>query len=162
MLLNSLLRRLNGGADATSLRVSSSRRRGSPLIYEKHPVLATLFLKILGYKLDTPGVFDVGIQQTFAALEVVERFGFPESNGTEFLTALKHQLRSPFWAVRRKTAKAMSFGFDQSKLLEEAHVLLTENSSSCNELHGTLMCLSFLLQRLKSERFERRQGRNQI
>ena len=159
MLLNALLRRVNGGGDPSSLRVSSSRRQGSPLVYKRYPVLADLVLKLLMQISPEKQLGASDTQTIFAALEIIERFGLPRSSREEALDALRIHIASRFWSIREKAAKAMSFTVDLTVLIQEADHLINHHWSSQNELHGRLLCTRFILKRMDSKNLQLGSGR---
>lgn len=158
MLLNSLLRRINGGGDTASSRVSSSSRRGSPLVYEKYPLLPGLLQRLLHPSSAEHALDTATIHKIFPGLEIVERFGLPKTNHQEILQALKRCSESPNWMIREKAAKAMAYALDASRLHDGVQRFLAHSWSSQNELHGRLLCLRFFLDRVASEHFQTDEG----
>lgn len=159
MLFKALLKRLNGGTDTSSTKVSSSHRRFSQLTYEKYPNLPGLLLRLLrrtpfekrvnGRELYPP----TQAHRVFPALEVIERSGIPSQHGEAFLDALKYYNESPDWSIREKAAKALSLIVDETGIVEEVTSMLARNWESQNALHGRLLRLRFLLARNEAPLF---------
>ena len=140
MLLNSLMRRINGGTDTASTRVSSAYRRSSPRTYQKLPLLPRLLVKLL----DNPSSSD-HIHKIFHALELVERFGLPATYRSEVLELVLRHRASSMWAIRDKAAKALSFSMSPQQVVADAQRL--GEAPSQNDLHGRLRCLQLSLLR---------------
>lgn len=153
MLFKALLKRLNGGTDTASNKVSSSHRRFSQLTYEKYPNLPDLLLRLLRRTpIQTPVTGKVlnpmmQAHRVFPALELIERSGIPSQQLGPFLDALQYYNESPDWSIREKAAKALSFIVDDKGIIEEFMSLLAPNWENQNALHGRLLRLRFLLAR---------------
>ena len=147
MLLQALLKRLNGGSDTASTRVSSQHRRSSPLVYGKYPILPNLLLKLIRYP-GTGGASASQTQKIFTALEILERFGVPEVNGEEIWQSLMEYRANPVWSIREKAARTIGMII---KLIDsDEHVrnlIATGHTMSQNEIHGNLMTLRTLFTR---------------
>ena len=159
MLFKALLKRLNGGTDTSSTKVSSSHRRFSHLIYEKYPNLPDLLLRLLSR---TPTQTQLAgrelyptmpAHKVFPALEVIERFGIPSQQHGPFFDALWYYNESHDWSIREKAAKALSLVVDETSIVEEVTSLLGPSWKSQNALHGRLLRLRFLLARNKPPLF---------
>ena len=160
MLFKALLRRLNGGTDTSSTKVTSAYRRSSHLIYQKYPNLSRSILKLLSdsnHSRSWPLESDaqrrtipsaMKAQSVFAALEVIERSGIPSSCETEVRAAIWHLAESPDWSLREKAAKALSLLIDDHDIERQCLNLLSPQWASQNVLHGRLLCLRFLFSRL--------------
>lgn len=153
MLFKALLKRLNGGTDTSSTKVSSSHRRFSQLIYKKYPNLPDLLLRLLS---QTPTQTQVAgreihltmqAHKVFPALEVIERFGIPSQHHGPFFDALRNYNESHDWSIREKAAKSLSLVVDDTSIVEEVTSLLSPSWKSQNALHGRLLRLRFLLAR---------------
>ena len=153
MLFKALLKRLNGGTDTSSNKVSSSRRRFSLLTYEKYPNLPNLLVRLLrrhhaqvqltGKELQEA----VEAHRVFPALEVIERFGIPIQHHGAVLDALCYYNESPNWSIREKAARSLSLIVGETRILEEATSLLAPDFKTQNALHGRLLQLRFMLAR---------------
>lgn len=153
MLFKALLKRLNGGTDTSSTKVSSSHRRFSQLTYEKYPNLPDLLLRLLRRTPTQDPITGENLHSTlqahrvFPALEVIERSGVPSQQQGSFVDALRYYNESADWSIREKAAKALSLIVDEESIVEEVTSLLAPNWKSLNALHGRLLRLRLLLAR---------------
>lgn len=163
MLFKALLRRLNGGTDTSSTKVSSTHRRTSNLAYDKYPNLSSLIFRLLhggSEHLNLSETSNIGAQSVmkaqsvFAALEVIERSGLPPAYQAEALDVLWRYSESPDWSVREKAAKTLAIVLDSRSFEDEATELLSLDYSSHNALHGRLLCLRFLLDQQRAPLFD--------
>lgn len=163
MLFKALLRRLNGGTDTASTKVSSSHRHSSQLVFRMYPNLQALILRLLindnqstqsnSSESDTNGNSSftaTRAQSVFAALEVVERSGMPPSYESNVRKLLWRYAGSPDWSLREKAAKALSLVVDGRDVETEITTLLPPQGTSQNVLHGRLLYLRFLLGRAET------------
>lgn len=162
MLFKALLRRLNGGTDTASTKVSSYYRRSSSMAYEKCPNLPGLILKLLGSS-EIPQTTSstrnldetIRTQSVFAALEVIERSGIPRAYEAEILETLWRYAECPDWSLREKAAKALSLVVGDHDIEEQVKRLLSPDWTTQNALHGRLLCLRFSLSRNQPPLFGR-------
>lgn len=148
MLFKALLRRLNGGTDATSTKVRSSHHQSSQLVYEKYPNIPALVLRLLRDETFPDEGPVVQAHKVFSALEIIERSGVPNRYQVEITKALWQHAESRDWSIREKAAKALSYVLSDKDLYAEASAILDpSNWPSQNALHGRLLCLQFLLAR---------------
>lgn len=147
MLLKALVKRLNGGADTASTRISSHHRQFSHFTYEKYPILPELILRLLQNKTRDALEPQVLAQRVFSALELVERFGIPTSYHGEIMQALLGHRGSSIWAIREKAAKALSLITKLENILKEAQNVFDAPLFDHNTLHGQLLFLRLLLHR---------------
>ncbi len=159
MLFKSLIRRLNGGTDTASTKVSSSYRRSSHLAYQLYPNLQDLLLRLLSVdgqsrSCDVEESINcrkpsptMKAQSVFAALEVIEQSGLPPAHEADVRKALWLYAGSSDWALREKAAKALGLVVDDHDIEEEVASLLLAPTESQNELHGRLLCLRSFLSR---------------
>lgn len=161
MVLNSLLRRLNGGTDTKSTTASSSRRQHSPVVYEKYSNLSALLVRLLSsirhedgntirhHRNPTaPSITDV--QKVFPALEIIERFGFPHTHCDKINELVQYHLESPVWPIREKAAKTFAHVVPEPAIGREVGQVLEVPISSQNRLHGKLLCVRYMLSRKPS------------
>ena len=159
MLLNSLLRRLNGGTDTNSSKASSSRRQLSPVVYEKYPNLPSLIVRLLfprrrGQDVDDPDhqgpskLASMTAQKVFPALEIVERFGLPKHRRSDISDLINHHVEGPIWAVREKAAKVLAHVVTDKEIHTEIERLLENPGSTQNVIHGRLLRVRYMLARI--------------
>jgi len=159
MLLNSLLRRLNGGTDSRSMTASSAHRQPSPAAYEKFSKLPKLIVRLLSSvgqeeNIDdpyrraptTPATIDA--QKVFPALEIIERFGLPNAQQAEIRELVKCYMESSIWPIREKAAKAFAYVIYERDIGREVGQMLEISISSQNRLHGRLLCVRHMLARV--------------
>ena len=157
MLFKALIRRLNGGTDTSSAKVSSSYRRSSHLVYQKYPNLPGLILKLLDKGDQSQSSKDINgnntspimkAQSIFAALELIEQSGLPPTCKEVVRSTMWRYAESPDWSLREKAAKALSLVIDDHDIESECIKLLLPLRNSQNVLHGRLLCLRFLFTRI--------------
>ena len=159
MLFRALLSRMHGGTDAASTRISSNHRRFSKLVYEKYPNLPNLILGLLSSGLkETDNMNGGSSSQLFAhsleaqrvlpALEIIERSGLPSDHTVEIQYALQQHRQSPVWAIREKSAKALVVLVKDIDLTAEISDLFNIDRSRQNALHGSLLCIRYMIARL--------------
>ena len=157
MLFKALVRRLNGGTDTASIKIKSSYRRSSHLVYERYPNLTSLLLKLLCDELRIT-TSSVNITQhdshsvtpahkVFPAMELLEILGLPNQRGEIILEATWQYMESFDWAIREKAAKALSHLLDTKDIISDARKLLSPVWPTQNALHGRLLCLQHLVSR---------------
>ena len=157
MLFKALIRRLNGGTDTSSTKVTSSYRRSSALTYGRYTNLPDIVVELLCNCLPSiPTSIDIAqigghsaiyAHKVFPAMEILERSGLPSKHGKAILAALRQFMESFDWLVREKAAKTLSYVLDERDLVAEADKLLSPNWQSQNALHGRLLCLRYLFSR---------------
>ncbi len=159
MLLQSLLKRLNGGADTASTRVASLYRQSSPFVYEKFPILPELLLKLMRHQ-DRESSVALQAQRIFPALEVIERFGVPKQYEGEVWQALNLYRANPVWANREKAARTIGMIIEPKRIGQEMHNLVNVRAEMMpNEIHGSLMTLQVLLARVLPNYMNSMKGR---
>ena len=162
MLIKALISRLNDGTNTSSSAVSSSHRRLSTLVYDKYPNLPSLILRLLKQG-DTIGI-EAGLaaatmldqdtlraQRVFPALEMIEQSGVPKQHQLEIRRALQSHLEGPIWAIRDKSAKALSYLPATKAVLLEVQHQLQADSGKQNVLHGRLLYARYLVMRVRHE-----------
>ena len=158
MLLNSLLRRLNGGTDTKSSRASSSRRQFSLFAYGKYPNLPKLIILLLSSSrpsytsnIENQVSSDsatVTAQKAFLAFEIIERFGLPEDHRFEISNLVQDHMGGPVWSIREKAAKAFAFVVSERYIAIESERMLEDTRGSQNGLHGRLLCIRQMFSRV--------------
>ena len=162
MLLNALIRRLNGGSDATSSVTPNSHRRISTAAYEKFPSLPTLITRLLWTNdidaqrdfniLDqlTSAPFTSIAQRVFPALEILSTLGLPIKHRAHIISEIRHHMQSPAWSIREKAAKTLALIFTHGDVVSEIERLLQPDWPSQNALHGRLLCVRCLIARIEA------------
>ena len=163
MLFKALIRRLNGGTDVASTKVSSSHRRSSTQAYEAFPNLQRLVTRLLvqgsqspleGYKAfsanDSSFSISMRAQSVFAALEVIAQFGIPQKCDVDVQRLLWQYAESSDWSLREKAAKTLSLVMDHRNVEAETARLLQPPNQLQNALHGKLLYLRFMTSQNKN------------
>jgi hypothetical protein len=161
MLFRALLSRMHGGTDAASTKVSSNHRRFSSLVYEKYPNMPSMVLALLSStsleNRNYPSedrrrqimAHSWEPQRVLPALEIIERSGLPLNHNMEIQRAIRQHMESPIWAIREKSAKTLAAVIEDRYLAAEIIKLLEANHNRQNALHGSLLCVRFMLARLR-------------
>lgn len=150
---------MHGGTDTASTRISSNHRRFSKLVYEKYPNLPNLILGLLSSGIKKTVYVNGGSRsQVFAhsleaqrilpALEIIERSGLPLNHAVEIQHAIRQHQQSPAWAIREKSAKTLAAVVQDGELIAEIEGLLKIGRSRQNALHGSLLCVRYMITRL--------------
>ena len=162
MLLNALIRRLNGGSDANSSKASSAQRPSSRAVYEKFPILPDLLIRLLrtgdiSRQIETETIHDenptsrtMHAQRVFPALEILSRSGLPINRQNEIVELIQLHMCSTVWAIREKAAHTLSLVISLEDIVANMAKLLQHDWHSQNALHGRLLCVRYLLDRLKN------------
>ena len=159
MLLKALLTRLNDGAGADSNRGNVGRRRRrrpfSRLVYEKYLSLPDLVVGLLqknllpqeneNHSTTSPAVMSRSFQAVFPAMEIIERFGVPDSHRVIVTALLTQQLGSEVWALREKAARTLSLLIDEQSIMKGIEDGYQYHCLSQNALHGRLLCLKYII-----------------
>ncbi|KAL8686368.1 MAG: hypothetical protein Q9218_007155 [Villophora microphyllina] len=157
MLMKALITRLNDGTNTNSTKVSSSHRRLSTLVYDKHQNLPDLVLRLLATP-DTQSLESAAklsdtlvmrAQRVFPALEMIEQSGIPKQHRVEIRQAAWSHLEGPAWPLRDKAAKALSYIPAHDEIYLEMESCLQKPRSTQNALHGRLLYLRYLFARLR-------------
>lgn len=159
MLFRALLTRMHGGSDAASTRISSNNRRFSKLVYEKYPNVPRLMLGLLnsgqkntahinGDNSSRLFTHSLEAQRVLPASEIMERSGLPANHIVEIQYSLRKHMQSPVWAIREKSAKTLAAVVQDEDLATEIEDLLKIGRSQQNTLHGSLLCIRYMIARL--------------
>ncbi|KAL8949925.1 MAG: hypothetical protein Q9222_004014 [Ikaeria aurantiellina] len=159
MLMKALITRLNAGVNTSSSKATSSRRRLSTVVYDKHQSLPDLILRLLSPKaaVQTESPQAMGTlsetlllqaQFVFPALEMIEQSGIPNQYRAEIHQAVWSHLEGPAWPIRDKAAKALSYLPDSEDIGPEVECCLQLPWQTQNALHGRFMYLRYLVHRL--------------
>ena len=162
MLLNALIRRLNGGSDSNCSMAPSSHRRLPTGAYEKYPSLPTLIARLL-WANDvhaqrethtnnelTPVPFTSIAQRVFPALEIISTFGLPIKHREHIISEIRYHMQSPAWSIREKAANTLALTLTHEDVPSEIERLLQPDWSSQNALHGRLLCVRCLIAQIEA------------
>ena len=160
MLINSLIRRLNGGSDVNSPRLPNTHGPLSVGAYERFPNLPSLLMRLLrvddldGRRNTQPALQQISVslsttaRRVFPALEIIARSGLPGVDRMSIVDLIHHHMQSPGWSIREKAANTLALVIREQDIALEIDRLLRPNSHSQNALHGRLLCVRRLVSRL--------------
>ncbi|KAL9581913.1 MAG: hypothetical protein Q9212_003607 [Teloschistes hypoglaucus] len=163
MFMKALITRLNDGTNTNSTKASSSHRRLSTLVYDKHPNLPNLILQLLTVddKIETQSLPAAAVQisetlilraqRVFPALEMIEQSGIPERHRGQIRQVVWSHLEGMAWLIRDKAAKALSYLPAHDEIEGEMESCLQIPWFTQNALHGRLVYLRHLFARLGCE-----------
>ena len=159
MLLQALLKRLNGGSDTASTRVASRSRQSSQFVYEKFRILPELLLKLIRHQ-SRESSSALHAQRIFPALEIIEHFGVPKQNGEEVWQALNQYRANSIWSIREKAAGTIGIVIISNEISETIQSLVHSSGDlGPNETHGRLMTLRVLFNRALPSHCNQPKGR---
>lgn len=87
-------------------------------------------------------------ESVFPALDIIRRAGPPEEFRDKLYDIIAWYLGSHIWHVREIAARTLCSFLLRPGWLEAVTNLLVSSGSSANKLHGALLTLKFLLDRL--------------
>lgn len=118
--------------------------------YHKFANLPAVLLNLLEMGKQADGVL-IGSQSAesvFPALDIIRRAGPPEASRDELYHSISWYLGSRIWHVREIAARTLCSFLLRPGWNEDIEQLISESASLMNKLHGALMTLKFLLERL--------------
>lgn len=115
--------------------------------YKKLPALLVTLLKS-GQTTTHASTGMTKAESVFPALDIIRRAGPPQEFKDELFGDVAWYLGSHIWHVREIAARTLCSFLLQEDWLERIKSLLTSSYSSANKLHGALLTLKFLLERL--------------
>ena len=160
MLFNSLIRRLNGGSDVNFQGLPKTHGPLSGGAYERFPNLPGLIMRLLrlddlnGRRNTQPAFQQISTslgmtaRRVFPALEILARSGIPDVHRMSILDLIHHHMQSPGWSIREKAANTLALVVREQDIILEIDGLLRADWDSQNALHGRLLYLRRLVNRL--------------
>lgn len=149
MLFRAVIDRLLGTNDAYVEDEVATKRR---VDFEHHHDLLELVIGLLSTEpastLPGEGARNEGV---FPALQLLQRAQMPESKRIEVQTAVFALTSSPSWHVRDKAARTFASFVPIETTDATVEPLLAGPSSDHNALHGSLLCATYLIRRLKAK-----------
>ncbi|KAI1331267.1 hypothetical protein F5Y16DRAFT_395706 [Xylariaceae sp. FL0255] len=162
LLLRSLIDNLFGmnesklamevGWDGRTIRIS----------YNKYKALPDLLINLLELGKQSSGLV-MGTQTAeavFPALDIIRRAGPPDGYRDKLYDCIAWYLGSRIWHVREIAARTLCSLLLTPTWLVSIEPLLAASSNSANKLHGALLTLKFLLERLLQVMPEQLRGEN--
>ncbi|OTB06928.1 hypothetical protein M426DRAFT_100842 [Hypoxylon sp. CI-4A] len=150
LLLRSLIDCLFGTNESKASIEAGWDGRTIKIPYHKFKALPALLVNLLEMGQQSKGVL-IGTQtaeSVFPALDIIRRAGPPEDVRDKLYDIIAWYLGSPIWHVREIAARTLCAFLLKPNWLEPVTDLLVHSGKSANQLHGALLTLKFLLERL--------------
>ncbi|KAI8966857.1 putative death-receptor fusion protein-domain-containing protein [Daldinia sp. FL1419] len=149
LLLRSLIDCLFGTSESKSSIEAGWDGRTIKIPYSKFKALPALLVNLLETGRESSGIL-IGTQtaeSVFPALDIIRRAGPPEEFRDKLYEIIAWYLGSRIWHVREIAARTLCSFLLQPDWLDSIASLLTSSETS-NKLHGALLTMKFLLERL--------------
>ncbi|KAH8198105.1 hypothetical protein TruAng_007726 [Truncatella angustata] len=150
ILLRSLIDTLFGTSESKTSMEAGWDGRTTRLAWHKYDSLPLLLVNLLKSGQTTQDVSKgmVRAESVFPALDIIRRAGPPQEFKSELYGVVAWYLGSPIWHVREIAARTLCSFLLQADWLGRIRTLLQKSYSSANKIHGALLTLKFLLERL--------------
>lgn len=132
---------MEAGWDGRTVRIS----------YHKFDALPSLLVNLLELGKESSGI-TIGTQTAeavFPALDIIRRAGPPEGYFQKLYDIISWYLGSHIWHVREIAARTLCSLLLTSTWLQSIELLIVGVGESSNKLHGALLTIRFLLERLR-------------
>ncbi|KAI0013683.1 putative death-receptor fusion protein-domain-containing protein [Xylariaceae sp. FL0662B] len=150
LLLRSLIDCLFGTNESKISIEAGWDGRTIKIPYHKFRALPMLLINLLEMGQRSAGVL-LGTQtaeSVFPALDIIRRAGPPEEYRDKLYDTIAWYLGSRIWHVREIAARTLCSFLLKPNWVESIRGLLASSGNSANKLHGSLLTLRFLLERL--------------
>ncbi|KAI2630954.1 hypothetical protein GGR54DRAFT_584917 [Hypoxylon sp. NC1633] len=150
LLLRSLIDCLFGTSESKISIEAGWDGRTVKIPYHKFKALPALLVNLLEMGQQSKGVL-IGSQtaeSVFPALDIIRRAGPPEEVRDKLYDIIAWYLGSHIWHVREIAARTLCSFLLKPGWLQSIADLLAASGTSANQLHGALLTLKFLLERL--------------
>ncbi|KAI0201484.1 putative death-receptor fusion protein-domain-containing protein [Astrocystis sublimbata] len=150
LLLRSLIDILIGTNENKTATEAGWDGRTVRISYHKYEALPSLLVDLLELGKESSGI-TLGTQRAeavFPALDIIRRAGPPEGYSQKLFGIITWYLGSHIWHVREIAARTICSLLLSSNWLQSIQSLIRESGESSNKLHGALLTLRFLLERL--------------
>ncbi|KAI1460734.1 putative death-receptor fusion protein-domain-containing protein [Annulohypoxylon moriforme] len=150
LLLRSLIDCLFGTSESKSSIEAGWDGRTIKISYHKFKALPALLVNLLEMGQQSTGVL-IGSQtaeSVFPALDIIRRAGPPEEVRDKLYDIIAWYLGSRIWHVREIAARTLCSFLLKPGWTESIETLFKNSGTSANKLHGALLTLEFLLERL--------------
>ncbi|KAK7751621.1 hypothetical protein SLS62_006447 [Diatrype stigma] len=154
LLLRSLIDCLFGTNESKASMEAGWDGRTTRISYAKFPALPTVLVHLLEMGQRSEGGVLLGAQTTaesvFPALDIIRRAGPPEAARDRLYATIAWYLGSRIWHVREIAARTLCSFLLKPGWLDAVAALIAGSGldGSANKLHGALLTLKFLLERL--------------
>ncbi|KAI1492500.1 putative death-receptor fusion protein-domain-containing protein [Biscogniauxia mediterranea] len=162
LLLRSLIDCLFGTNESKTSMEAGWDGRSIRIPYHKYKALPELLVNLLELGKESPGIL-LGSQtaeSVFPALDIIRRAGPPEAFRERLYDIIAWYLGSNIWHVREIAARTLCSFLLKPEWLEPIETLIWGSGTSANKLHGVLLTLKFLLERLFEVMPEQLSGHN--
>lgn len=156
LLLRSLIDTLFGSHESKSMIEAGWDGKANRIPYHRYPTLPNMLVNLLksGHQMMSPAAMDTtGAESVFPSLDIVRRAGPPELLRAELQVHIAKYLASPVWHMREMAARTLCSCLLHDgwlrvfkSLLQEA--LQNQTSNTPNHIHGILLALKFVFDRL--------------
>lgn len=155
ILLRSLIDCLFGSHESKSMIEAGWDGKANRIPYHRYPSLPEVLRSLLetGHKIMS-NVYDASsaAESVFPALDIIRRAGPPDLLRAEIQSHIIQYLSSPVWHVREMAARTMCSCLLHDKWLisvkEVFQSALTSTKNNQNYVHGALLTLKFVFERL--------------
>jgi hypothetical protein len=150
ILLRSLIDNLFGTSESKVAMEAGWDGRTVRIPYHKYKALPSLLISLLELGKTSSGMI-MGTQTAeavFPALDIIRRAGPPEGYHKKLYDIVSWYLGSHIWHVREIAARTLCSLLLTSTWLQSIEVLVTNSGESSNKLHGALLTVRLLLERL--------------
>ncbi|RYP50459.1 hypothetical protein DL768_004051 [Monosporascus sp. mg162] len=150
LLLRSLIDCLLGTNESKAAMEAGWDGRTTKVSYRKFPALPAVLVNLLEMGQQSSGVL-IGsrtAESVFPALDIIRRAGPPEAFRDKLFDIIAWYLGSHIWHVREIAARTLCSFLLRPDWIESIEALIADSKGSANKLHGSLLTLKFLLERL--------------
>ncbi|KAI5465811.1 putative death-receptor fusion protein-domain-containing protein [Mariannaea sp. PMI_226] len=166
ILLRSLIDCLFGTHESKTTMEAGWDGKANRIAYHRYPSLPNVLLNLLksGHEVMAPNAAgSAAAEAVFPALDIIRRAGPPELLGDELQVHIAKYLASPVWHVREIAARTLCSCLLNEKWLDTLISLAKESvEDTVNRVqihvHGVLLTLKFVVERLQEVMLERLQG----
>ncbi|KAI3337391.1 hypothetical protein HD806DRAFT_543046 [Xylariaceae sp. AK1471] len=150
ILLRSLIDNLFGTSESKQAMEAGWDGRTVRISYHRYKALPSLLVNLLELGKQSSGIM-LGTQTAeavFPALDIIRRAGPPEGYHKKLYDIISWYLGSHIWHVREIAARTLCSLLLTPTWLQSIELLLTNSCENSNKLHGALLTIRFLLERL--------------
>lgn len=153
LLLRSLIDCLFGSQESKAMIEAGWDGKANRIAYHRYPSLADALRKLLVSGHQTLAKAAASAESVFPALDIIRRAGPPPLLGGEIQVHVAVYLSSPVWHVRELAARTLTSCLLHDGWLPAVRDMLREvgawaAGSGQNHVHGVLLTIKFLVQRL--------------
>lgn len=156
ILLRSLIDSLFGSNETKNMIEAGWDGKANRIAYYRYPTLPDLLVNLLesGQQMMGPtAIGTAGAESVFPALDIIRRAGPPDTHRDKLQGHIVKYLSSPVWHVREMAARTLCSCLLHDRWLGDLKLILGEAMedrarSSQNYIHGALLALQFVFERL--------------